>query len=128
MRTNHVHVEPGHTRIKMIGEAIGKIVLHSLHGLTVGKDVDVAQHAVRPQIVESAHMIVVLMGEQQAVYLPERLRQELHTNVGATVEEDPRGVALDECRTAEPLVVGILAAAYLAAATYNGHTVRCARS
>jgi hypothetical protein len=113
-----------HTRIAVFCKAVRQHLKHGLLGLRVGIDIDLAKLAIRPYIVHSTHVVVMRMGDEDAVNLPEGLRQNLLSEIRATVYEQASGIALHQCRTAQALVLGVLALTHLALATDDWHTAR----
>ena len=128
MGKNLMKLDGRHTRIAVFGKAIGQHLEHSLAGKRVGIDVDFAKLAVGPYIVHSPHVVVVGMCDEDAVNLAERMRHDLRAEVGTAVDEQSRLFRLNECRTAQALVVRVGAATGIALAADGGHATRCSRS
>ena len=68
------------------------------------------------------------VGDEDAVNAPEGLRQDLLTEVGAAIHQQPRRLCLYQNGTARALVFSVAALAHLALATYHRHTTRRART
>ena len=79
----------------MLGKAVGHGVVKAFGGVTVAVDVDVTKDAKWAQIVYSAHMVVMDVGEQHAINLAEWLCEELLAYVWTAVNEQPRTVGLN---------------------------------
>ena len=96
MGPGHMQVETRHTWIEMLGEAVGHGGFQSVDGSLVGIDMDVAEDAERPQVVDAADVVVVDMGEQDAVETLEWQGEYLLAEIGSAVDEHPRGVGLEQ--------------------------------
>ena len=114
-----------HTRIEMFRETIGEIVSDGLHTGRIAIHGDVAQIAIRPQIVQSAHMIVVGMSEQHSINLSERQWQQLLPDIRTAVDQNARGRSLQQRRRTQTVVARILAVANRTMTSYHRHTVGC---
>lgn len=125
---NLVQLDGRHARIAVFCKTVWQHLEHALTGYGVGIDVDFAKLAVRPDIVHSAHVVVVGMGDEYAVNLTERLHHDLLAEVWTAVNEQARAVGLDECRTAQTLVVRVGAATCVALAADGRHATRCSCS
>ena len=128
VRMNLVELDGGNTRIAVLSKAVGQHLEHALTGYGVGIDIDFAKLTIGTDIVHAAHVVVVGVGDEDAVNLAEGLRHDLLTEVGATVDEQARLGSLNECRTALALVVRVGTATGIALATNGGHATRCSRS
>ena len=85
--------------------------------------------AKRTQIVQSAHMIVMLVGYQYAVYpLVNGSAQHLRPEVGAAVYQYRRVVRMQQSRRAQAVIPQIGRGADRARATYFRHSGRCSAS
>lgn len=89
-----VQVYGRHARVTVFGEAVRQHLKQSLLGQGVGIDVDFAKLAVRPEVVHSAHVVIMGMGNEYAVYLAEGLFHDLLAEVGSAVYEQPGGFCL----------------------------------
>ena len=125
---NLVKLDGGHAWIAVLGKAVRQHLEHALAGYGVGIDIDFAKLAIGTDIVHAAHVVIVGVGDENAVNLAKRLRHDLLTEVGATVDEQSRLVCLNECRAAQALVVRVGAATGIALAADGGHPTRCSRS
>ena len=125
---NLVELDGGNTWIAVLGKAVRQHLEHASAGYGVGIDIDFTKLAIGTDIVHAAHVVVVGVGDEDAVNLAEGLRHDLLTEVGATVDEQARLFRLDECRAAQALVVRVGAAAGIALAADGGHTTRCSGS
>ena len=114
--------------IAVLGKAVWQHLEHALTGYGVGIDVDFAKLTIGPYIVHTSHMVVMGMGDEDAVDLAEGLWHNLLTEVGTAVDEQTRGVGLDKCRTAQAFVVLVGASAGIALAADGRHATRCSRS
>ena len=123
-----VELDGGNARIAVLGKAVWQHLEHALAGYGVGIDIDFAKLTIGTDVVHAAHVVVVGVGDEDAVNLAEGLRHDLLTEVWATVDEQSRLLRLDECRTAQALVVRVGAAAGIALAADGGHATRCSRS
>ena len=123
-----VQLDSGNARIAVFGKAVRQGLQHGLARQGVGIDIDFAKLAVGPDIVHAAYVVVVGMGDEDAVNLAEGLRHDLLAKVGTAINEQPRGLRLDQCRTAQALVVDVGTAASVALATDSRYAARCSRS
>lgn len=79
---------------------------------------DIPELAERSQVVKSAHMVIMLVGDDDSVNWTELFHsQTLFTEVRSTVNKYPNSIRLDKPRTTKSLVSIVLASAYLATAT-----------
>ena len=123
-----VQKDGGHARIAMLGKTVGQHLEQSAAGRGVGIDIDFAKLAVGTHIVHTAHVVVVGMGDEDAVNAPEGQWHDLLTEVGTAVNEQARPWCLDECRTAQSLVVGVGTGAGVALTADGGYATRCSGS
>ena len=123
-----VQLDGWHAGIAVLGKAVWQHLEHALTGQRVGIDIDFAELAVRSYVVHAPHVVVVGMGDEDAVNLTEGLRHDLLAEVGPAVDEQACGIGLDECRTAQTLVVRVSTAARMATAADGRHATRCPRS
>ena len=70
--------------------------LFLLPGLGMNFSFDVTEMAVRAQVVHASHMVVVVVGDEYAVNLSERLGENLFTEVGTAVDEQACGMRFYE--------------------------------
>ena len=80
-----VQTNGGHTGITVGGKTIRQHLHHATTSLLVGIDVYLAKLTVRPHVVHTAHMVVMGMGDEDAIDTAERLGKYLLAEVGATV-------------------------------------------
>ena len=66
-------------------------------------------------------MVVMGMGDQDTVNLPERLRHNLLPEVGTTVDKQSCLFCFQQCRAAQPLVMRVLAGAGIALTPDGGY-------
>ena len=128
MGMDFVQADGRHAGIAILGKAVGQHLQQSFAGNGVGIDIDFAELAIRAYVVHASHVVVMGMGNEYAVDASERLWQNLLAEVGSAVYEQPRGVGLDKCRAAQPLVAWVGALAHLALAADGRHAARCPRS
>ena len=125
---NLVELDGRDARIAVLGKAVWQHLEHASAGDGVRIDIDFTKLTVGPDVVHAAHVVVVGVGDEDAVNLAEGLRHDLLTKVGTTVDEQSRLLRLDECRAAQTLVVRVGAATGIALAADGGHATRCSRS
>ena len=87
MGMNLMQLDGGHARIAVLGKAVGQHLQHALAGYGVGIDVNFAKLTVGAHVVESAHVVVVGMGDEYAVDTAKWLRHDLLAEVGPAVDE-----------------------------------------
>ena len=90
--------------------------------------IDVAIDTESTQIINATHMIVMDMRDENAIQLAKRHTQELHADVWSCIHQDASGFCLYHHRTAEALVLRILASANLTITSQNRNTARCSCS
>lgn len=123
-----VQSDSRHARIAMLGKAVGKHLQHRLAGQAIGIYIDFAELAVRANIVHATHVVVVGVGNENAVDAAERLRKNLLTKVGAAVNEQSRLLSFHQYGAAQAFVLRVAALADTALAAYHRHTTRGTRS
>lgn len=120
-------IELRHSGIRMLLEAIWeaamKVVGHLL--LAIDRKRRLAK-AIRPQIVDSAEVVVVMMSHQQGVEVAVMIVEHLLAEVRATIYEDVGAVDFDESRCAHAAVARIAGAAGGAIATQLRNAGGCA--
>ena len=124
MLMDFVQLDGRYPGIAVLGKAIRQHFEHSLTCQRIGINIDFAKLAIGPDIVHATHVVVVSMGDKDAVNLPERLGHDLLAEVGTTVDEQPGLFRLDESRTAQALVVRVGTGAGIALATDGGYATR----
>ena len=82
------------TGIAVLGEAVRQHLQHTLTGYRVGIDIDFAKLAVRADIVHTTHVVVMSMGNEDAVDTTKGLRHDLLAEVGTAVDEQSRTLRL----------------------------------
>ena len=112
----------------MFGKAVWQHLKHALTSNGVSIDIDFAKLTIGTDIVHAAHVVVVGVGDEDAINLAEGLRHDLLTEVRTTVDKQARLGGLDECRTAQALVVRVGTATGIALAANGRHATRCSRS
>ena len=85
VRHNLVQTDSRHTGITVLCEAIRQHLQHRLTGGGVGIDVDLTKSAIGSDIIHTSHVVIVGVGNQNGVYLTERLWQDLLTEVRSAV-------------------------------------------
>ena len=120
-----VQLDGGHARIAVLGKTVGQHLEHALTGYGVGVDVDFAKLTVWAYVVHASHVVVVGMGDEDAVDASEGLRHNLLSKVRTYVDEQACRRRLEQCRAAQPFVVCIGAGACMALAAYGWHAARC---
>ena len=121
---DRMQIEPRNARIEFFGEAIRHRDAQRVGGSLVGIDVDVAENAETAQVVEAGHVVVVDVGEENAVELPKRQRHQLHPNVGAAVDEQARRVAFQQSHATKTAVARVAAPTNFALTAQNGYARR----
>ena len=119
-----LQVEQWHTRVEVLPEAIRHGGVERRGRPFVGIDIDGAEDAKRPDVVDAGHMVVVYVCEQHGIDALEVEGHDLLPEVGAAVYEHPGGICLYECRRAQPVVAGVVAPAHFATAAHSGNSPR----
>ena len=123
-----VQLDGGHAGIAVLSKAVRQHLEHTLTCQRVGIDIDFAELAIRADVVHASHVVVVGMGDEDAVNLAEGLRHDLLSEVRPAVDEQACGLRLNECRTAQALVVRVRAGTCMTLAADGRHAARCSRS
>ena len=122
-----VQVEGWHARVELFRKTVWKIMTHRCHRFLVGIHVYVAKRAAeRPQVVQSGNVVVVFVGKQHGVNLPELQWHQLHTDVRSAVNQHACMLCFNHRRGAIAEVFRAFAAANLTAAADDRHAVGCA--
>ena len=124
MRINCVQAEAWHPWIEPVSETIIHHLLYSPDSLTVGIEVYVAECTVRTQVVNTADMVVMGVGDKHSVDAPELLVHELLAYVGTTVYEQPGASSLYHGSSTQSAVVRVATLADLARTPERGHSAR----
>ena len=120
--THYVEIYGRNARVFVLHKTIGHVVADIASRGLVGIYLYITEMAVRAQVVHASHMVVVVVGDEYAVNLSERLGENLFTEVGTAVDEQACGMRFYERRTAKTLVVRVGAAANFALAAYYWYT------
>ena len=111
-----------HARIAVLCKAIREHLEHALASQFIGIDIDFSKLAIGPHVVHTAHVIIVGMGNKDAVNTAERLRKDLFTKIGATVNEQACLLCLNKDGASQTPVMRMAAPAHRTLAAYDGHT------
>ena len=123
-----VQLDGRDARIAVLGKTIWQHLQHTLASQRICINIDFAELTVGSDVIHAAHVVVVGVGDKDAVYLSEGLRHNLLSEVRSAVYEQARGLRFDECRTAQPLVVWVRAGTSMTLAADGWHATRCSRS
>jgi hypothetical protein len=102
----------------MLGKAIRKPLVQSFNHIMPSKDWQVAEST---QFLKTANVVVMNVCDEQSIEMSITSAQNLLTEVGTTVYQDAGGLRLNECRTAQTLVVRVCTATRIALAAYGWH-------
>ena len=94
--THYVEIYGRNARIFVLHKAVGHVVADIASRGLVGIYLYVTEMAVRAQVVHASHMVVVVVGDEYAVNLSERLGENLFTEVGTAVDEQACGMRFYE--------------------------------
>ena len=114
----------GNARVSVFCEAVGQHLQHALAGDGIGIDIDLTKLTVGADIVHASHMVVMTVGDEDTIDLPEGLWQDLLTEVRSTVDEQTGLFGLHQHRAAGPLVSWILTFAHLTLAPDHRYATR----
>lgn len=117
MGSDVVQMDGGDAGVLVNGETIGNALMERAATDVVSVDIDVAETAIGAQVVHPSDMVVVGMGDEHSVNLPERLLQKLLAEVGTAVDKQPGTVGLHQCGTSQPAVMRVPASTYFTFAT-----------
>ena len=108
VKTDAVQADLRYAGIFMRDEAVRNALLQMGGTIVLGINVDVAENAERPQVVQPAHVVVVFVREQNGVEPAKRQGQHLAAEIGAAVDEDAAAVVgFEQGRRALPAVARI---------------------
>ena len=124
MRMNLMKLDSGHTRITVFGKAIRQHLEHTFASDGVGIDIDFSKLTIGPDIVHTTHVVVVGMGDEDAVNTTEGMGHDLLAEIGSTVDEQSRLRRFYEGRAAQSLVARIGAGAGVTLAADGGDATR----
>ena len=108
LESDGVEVELRHTRIGMLLETIWDAISQVVENIFLGIDVKAGGLAIGTQVVNTAHMVVVAVGNEQRIEFLRRCPQNLLTEIGTTVDEQAQSPGAHHRRTAQALVAGII--------------------
>ena len=112
----------------MLRKAIGQHLQHPLTGDGIGIDIDFTKLTIGTDIIHTAHVVVVSMRYQNSINLPERLWQNLLTEIRTAVYQQTGLVSLYEDRTTATLVMWVITLTDLTLATDHWYATGCSRS
>ena len=112
----------------MLGKTVGQHLQHSFTGYRVSIDIHLTELTIGTDIVHASHVVVMGMGNQDAVNLAEGLRHDLLTEIRATVNEQARRWRFKKHRTTQSLVVRVGTATGIALTPDSRYATRCSRS
>ena len=85
-----MEMQARHAGIEMLGKDVWHRLVKAADGLPIGINRYVAESAEGPQVVQTAHMVVVYVCQQNAVDAPEIFAQHLLADVRAAVNQNAR--------------------------------------
>ena len=123
-----VQFEVGDAGIFVFHETIWYAPLDVVGAIAVGIDLHGIGPAEGPQVVDAAHVVVVLVREEHGIGAHGTGQaQHLLAEVGAAVDEDSAAAGdFNQCRGAQALVARVGAGAYGAVAADDGNAATCA--
>ena len=122
-----MELDGGYAGVSVFRKTVGQHLQHPFLSYRVGIDVDLTKLTVGADIIHAAHMVVMAVGDQDAVNLTERLGQDLGPEVGSAVDQHACLFGFHQYRTACPLIPGVLTPAHLALAPDYRYPTRCSR-
>ena len=130
VRFNLYQIDGWNTWIAFLlrGETI-RNAFHQVVGTELfGIDIHIAKDAIGTQVVESTHMVIVLMCDEHGIKRFEVDAKHLLTEIGSTVNKDTLATHFNQCRSAQPLVLRICRCANLTRTPYLRHSTRGSRT
>src|SRR3712207_1140918 len=112
----------------MIDETIGHTQGKGPRNTILRKNGNRAEATERAQIVQSAYMVVMLVGDKHGVYLFERHAKRLCPEVGAAIDEDAGIFRLHKSGSTQPPVSGVVRSTDSASTADLGYACRCSAS
>ena len=76
-----------HSGVSVFRKTVGQHLQHPFLGYRVGIDIDLTKLTKRADIIHAAHMVVVAVGDQDAVNLTKRLGQDLGPEIRSAVDQ-----------------------------------------
>lgn len=120
VRTHGEEVDGWHSRVALLQrrEAVWDAFEEVVGTELLGIDIDIAEDAVWAQVVESTHMVVVLMGDEYGIEAAKLHAEHLLTEVGTAVDEYAAVIDIDEGAATQAFVAWVCAGACGTGATY----------
>lgn len=123
MRRDGVEREMWHAGVEMTPKTVEHVVLEALAGIGIGKYIDRSEGAERAHIINPGHMVVMNVGDENAVYFTEREGENLLSEIGTAVNQNACVFRFNQSGCAKPLVAWVAAVANRAVAADNGYSV-----
>ena len=120
----------GHTGIFVFGKSVVKIFLDNADssGQTVNVYGFVVEEVDGTYIVNAAHMVGVLVGEQDGVDVGDFVGEQLLSQVGTGINKQFHAINFHKGGGAQPMVPRVSGSAHIAGASHNGDALRRASS
>ena len=112
----------------MFRKAIWHGLLQSCHRVSLSINIYRSEHAERAYVINSRHMVVVNMCEQNPINGFEIKRKNLLSEVWSAIYKHPRRFRFQKRRTSEPVVAWVAAGAHLTLASHTWYAPRGACS
>ena len=124
-RINLLQLHLRDSGILMFGKTIGNATPQPLRRVVLCIKGDFTQAAERTQVIDTSHMVVMLMRDEHPVNGLKRKVHHLLPEVGSAVNQDTRVVRLHQGRRTQTLVVRVIRPTHLAGASDLGNPGRC---
>lgn len=111
--------------VAVVAEGVGVLPFERFldDGLCVDGKCPVHEVVEGPHVIQSAGMVLVHVGEQHSIQLPDTAAQDLLPEVRAGVHHEPETLVFDICGGSQPLVVEVVRAADGTGAADDGHAL-----
>ena len=121
-RTDNLHLEHGHTRIRILSEAIiimvSKILIRTL--IYIHRKISIGTK--RSEIVDSTYMIVMTVRDKHGIYMMNACIQRLLTKIGRRIYKNRQTHRADQCGCTRTLVLYIRRLTYTTFTSYFRNT------
>ena len=106
-----------HAWVFLFSKAVGHCLPKTICTDFIGINVYIPKTAVGTQVVDTAHMVVVGVGDKDGVDLPKLLLQHLLTEIWSAVYEQTGVFCFEKSRRAKSFVTWVCACAYITETT-----------
>ena len=125
-RLNFFQQDTGNTGIQTFSKAVRNTFAKTLSHVIFGIHRYIAEAAERTEVVQSTHMVVMLVSDQYGIQWLEIVQtHHLFTEIRSAVYQNPYTIHFDQTRTTQTLVLRVGTCTNWASTTYFGYSSRC---